>query len=104
VNGGLGIGAIIAEVGDAEPRVVRVLPALAPIPVPAWLVAHREAHTSRRVHPGVRCHRGAFRLRAVARARAPGAGPAARRRADARFIFLLTRCSGFPDRGASLAH
>lgn len=46
---GLGIGVIIEEVGDVEPRVVRVLPELAPIPVPAWLVAHREVHTSRRV-------------------------------------------------------
>lgn len=49
VKSGMGIGAIIEEVGDAEPRVERVLPSLAPIPVPAWLVAHREVHTSRRV-------------------------------------------------------
>ena len=49
VKNGLGIGAIIDEVGDAEPLVERVLPSLAPIPVPAWLVAHREVHTSRRV-------------------------------------------------------
>jgi len=49
VKSGLGIGTIIDEVGDAEPLVERVLPALAPIPVPAWLVAHREVHTSRRV-------------------------------------------------------
>lgn len=49
VKNGLGIGAILEEVGDAEPAVERVLPSLAPIPVPAWLVAHREVHTSRRV-------------------------------------------------------
>jgi DNA-binding transcriptional LysR family regulator len=49
VKTGLGIGAIIEEVGDAEPLVQRALPALPPIPVPAWLVAHREVHTSRRV-------------------------------------------------------
>ncbi len=49
VKNGLGIGVIIDEVGDAEPRVERVFPALAPIPVPMWLVAHREVHTSRRV-------------------------------------------------------
>ena len=49
VKNGLGIGAIIDEVGDAEPLVQRVLPSLAPIPVPAWLVTHREVHTSRRV-------------------------------------------------------
>lgn len=49
VKSGLGIGAIIEEVGDAEPLVERVLPSLPPIPVPAWLVAHRELHTSRRI-------------------------------------------------------
>jgi DNA-binding transcriptional LysR family regulator len=49
VKSGLGIGAIIDEVGDAEPLVERVLPAMPPIPVPMWLVAHREVHTSRRV-------------------------------------------------------
>jgi DNA-binding transcriptional LysR family regulator len=49
VKRGLGIGIIIEEVGDAEPGVERVLPELPPIPVPTWLVAHREVHTSRRV-------------------------------------------------------
>ena len=49
VKQGLGIGVIIDEVGDAEPLVQRVLPDMSPIPVPAWLVAHREVHTSRRV-------------------------------------------------------
>ncbi len=49
VKNGLGIGAILEEVGDAEPLVERVLPAMPPIPVPAWLVSHREVHTSRRV-------------------------------------------------------
>lgn len=49
VKSGLGIGAIIDEVGDAEPLVERVLPLMSPIPVPAWLVSHREVHTSRRV-------------------------------------------------------
>jgi DNA-binding transcriptional LysR family regulator len=49
VKNGLGIGIIIDEVGDLEPLVERVLPSMAPIPVPMWLVAHREVHTSRRV-------------------------------------------------------
>ena len=49
VKQGLGIGVIIDEVGDAEPLVERVLPALPPIPVPTWVVAHREVQTSRRV-------------------------------------------------------
>jgi DNA-binding transcriptional LysR family regulator len=48
VKSGLGIGVIIEEVGDAEPLVERVLPSFV-IPVPAWLVSHREVHTSRRV-------------------------------------------------------
>jgi DNA-binding transcriptional LysR family regulator len=49
VKSGLGIGCIIDEVGDSEPTVQRVLPAMPPIGVPTWLVAHREVHTSRRV-------------------------------------------------------
>lgn len=49
VKNGLGIGVIIDEIGDAEPLVERVLPSMAPIPVPMWLVSHREVHTSKRV-------------------------------------------------------
>jgi DNA-binding transcriptional LysR family regulator len=49
VKQGLGIGVIIDEVGDAEPRVLRVLPDHPPIPVPMWVVAHREVRTSRRI-------------------------------------------------------
>jgi DNA-binding transcriptional LysR family regulator len=46
---GVGICIVMDEVGDAEPRVRRVLPALPPLPVPVWLAAHREVHTSRRI-------------------------------------------------------
>ncbi len=46
---GLGIGVILEEVGDEESLVERVLPAIAPIPIPMWLASHREVHTSRRV-------------------------------------------------------
>ena len=49
VKSGLGVGVILEEVGDAEPMVERVLPSMDPIPVPMWLVSHREVHTSRRV-------------------------------------------------------
>lgn len=49
VKSGLGIGAIIEEVGDAEPLVERALPSLPAIPVPAWVVTHKEVHTSRRI-------------------------------------------------------
>jgi DNA-binding transcriptional LysR family regulator len=46
---GVGICIVMDEVGDAEPRVCRVLPKLPPIPVPVWLATHRELHTSRRI-------------------------------------------------------
>ena len=46
---GLGICIVMDQVGDAEPRVRRVLPKLTPIPVPVWLVTHREMHTNRRI-------------------------------------------------------
>jgi DNA-binding transcriptional LysR family regulator len=49
VTQGSGIGAMMAEVGDADARVVRVLPELVRIPVPMWLTSHREVRTSRRV-------------------------------------------------------
>ena len=46
---GVGICIVMDEVGDAEPRVRRVLPKLRPLPVPVWLATHRELHTSRRI-------------------------------------------------------
>ncbi|HJL18565.1 MAG TPA: LysR family transcriptional regulator [Sandaracinaceae bacterium LLY-WYZ-13_1] len=46
---GLGICIVMDQVGDAEPRVRRVLPDLPPLPVAIWLTAHREVRTSRRV-------------------------------------------------------
>lgn len=46
---GVGICIVMAQVGDAEPRVRRGLPDLPPIPVPVWLATHREIHTSRRI-------------------------------------------------------
>ena len=49
VRQGLGIGAMIREVGDATPEVERVLPKLPAIPVPFWLCTHRELSTSRRI-------------------------------------------------------
>ncbi|MDP2315823.1 MAG: LysR family transcriptional regulator [Pseudomonadota bacterium] len=49
VREGAGIGIMIAEVGDAEPGVCRVLADLPAIPVPMWIVTHREVRTSRRV-------------------------------------------------------
>ncbi len=46
---GLGICIVMDEVGDAEPQVTRVLPDFPAIPVPLWITAHRELHTSRRI-------------------------------------------------------
>ncbi len=45
----VGICVVMDEVGDAEPLVQRVLPELPPLPVPLWLVTHRELNTSRRI-------------------------------------------------------
>lgn len=48
--GGVGICIMMDQVGDAEPRVVRVLPEIAPpVTFPTWLTCHRELHTSRRI-------------------------------------------------------
>jgi DNA-binding transcriptional LysR family regulator len=46
---GVGICIVMEEVGDAEPKVRRVLPKLPPIPIPVWLICHRELRTSRRI-------------------------------------------------------
>jgi len=46
---GVGICIMMEEIGDAEPRVRRVLPSLPPVPVPIWLVCHRELRTNRRI-------------------------------------------------------
>jgi DNA-binding transcriptional LysR family regulator len=46
---GVGICIVMEEVGDAEPLVQQVLPKLPPIPIPVWLVCHRELRTSRRI-------------------------------------------------------
>ncbi|MFO7563897.1 MAG: LysR family transcriptional regulator [Enhygromyxa sp.] len=47
---GLGMCIMMKEVGDAEPRVRRILPELpAPVRFPTWLTSHRELETSRRI-------------------------------------------------------
>jgi DNA-binding transcriptional LysR family regulator len=45
---GIGACLMMDVVGDAEPAVVRLLPQVR-IPVPMWLVCHRELRTSRRI-------------------------------------------------------
>ncbi len=49
VREGLGIGLMTKDMAEREPGLVRVLPNFEPIPVPVWLVTHRELHTSRRI-------------------------------------------------------
>lgn len=49
VKQGIGIGVMVVQVGDAEPRVQRILPDSEPFTFDLWLVSHRELRTSRRV-------------------------------------------------------
>lgn len=70
VKHGLGIGILDGDVGDAEPRVRRVLADADPLMFPVWLVAHRELNTSRRV-------RAVFDLLAVELTRPPAGVPGA---------------------------
>jgi DNA-binding transcriptional LysR family regulator len=49
VKHGLGIGVLGREIAALTPGIEPVLPELDPIPVPIWLVTHRELHTSRRI-------------------------------------------------------
>ena len=49
VKHGSGIGFMMADIGDAEPLVERVLPTFPVFETETWLVAHRELKTSRRL-------------------------------------------------------
>ncbi|MEM7497923.1 MAG: LysR family transcriptional regulator [Pseudomonadota bacterium] len=49
VRQGLGIGIMSREIAALAPEVEQVLPGLPPIPIPVWLVTHRELRTSRRI-------------------------------------------------------
>jgi len=49
VRKGLFLGGMVEAVGRLAPEVVVAVPSIAPIPVPVWLVTHRELHTSRRI-------------------------------------------------------
>ena len=49
VKHGSGIGFMMADIGDAEPLVERVLPTFPAFETETWLVAHRELKTSRRL-------------------------------------------------------
>jgi DNA-binding transcriptional LysR family regulator len=49
VKEGLGISILTKDLAALTPDIEQVLPELPPIPVPIWLVTHRELHTSRRI-------------------------------------------------------
>lgn len=46
---GLGIGAMMDEIAQETPGVIRVLDDVPPVQFPIWLVTHTELHTSRRI-------------------------------------------------------
>jgi DNA-binding transcriptional LysR family regulator len=46
---GLGIGFLTRDVEKMEPRIKAILPDKVTLPVPVWLVTHRELHTSKRI-------------------------------------------------------
>lgn len=49
ITRGSGIGVMMAVVGDADPRVVRVMPEELSFPFATWLTSHREIRTNRRI-------------------------------------------------------
>lgn len=49
VKQGLGITIMPWEIAALTPGIEKVLPELAPVPVPVWLISHRELLTSRRI-------------------------------------------------------
>ena len=49
VRKGMCLGAMVEAVAHQTPEVEIVVPSIEPIPVPVWLVTHRELHTSRRI-------------------------------------------------------
>lgn len=49
VKRGLGITIMSKDIAAQTPEVEQILPNFPPMPIPIWLVAHRELHTSRRI-------------------------------------------------------
>ncbi len=49
VRQGLGVSILTQDTAERYSDLVEVFPDLPPIPVPVWLVSHRELHTSRRI-------------------------------------------------------
>ena len=68
VRQGLGIGAMMDDIAQGTPGVVRVLEEVPPVPIPIWLVSHRELRTSRPIQT-------VFEALAQGLAQAPGTSP-----------------------------
>ncbi len=49
LRNGLGVGMMLQQVAESLPGLVRLLPDQPAVPVPLWLVTHRELHTSSRI-------------------------------------------------------
>lgn len=49
VKRGMGVAVMMREVAERTPGVVNLLPDMAPIPVPIWLVTHQELQSSPRI-------------------------------------------------------
>lgn len=50
IRNGLGIGILTSEISNNTPEIKRLLPDIfPPIPVPTWLVTHKELNTSKRI-------------------------------------------------------
>ena len=49
VKRGMGVAVMLREVAERTPGVVNLLPEMAPIPVPIWLVTHQELQSSPRI-------------------------------------------------------
>ena len=71
---GLGMAVSMQCIGDAEPRVERAFPEMAPIPVPMWLVSHRAVRTSRRVRAVFDMVAAFFRERQLVASSGAGSG------------------------------
>lgn len=77
VRAGLGIGAMMVDIAQAVPDVVRVLDEVPPVQFPIWLVTHRELRTARRIRLVFDLLADALASPASAPPARPGAGPAA---------------------------
>lgn len=80
VRAGLGIGAMMVDIADAAPDVVRVLDDVPLVQFPIWLVTHRELRTARRIRVVFDLLAEMLASSASAPPSRPGAAPAANAR------------------------